>query len=414
MPKRSKPLTAVEVKRLISKPGSYQIGNVAGLILIVKPSGAASWVLRVMIGNMRRAIGLGAYPEITLAMVIDKARETKEEIRQGVDPIEKKRALKRALVKSQDAIMTFRRAAEACHLKKMSEFKNEKHGADWIDSINNYAMPKIGHLPVHEITITHIQGILEPIWLEKTETATRLRQRIEAVLAWATASGYRTGDNPARWSGNLEPVLPKPGKVKKVVHHRALEYKQAGQFMALLRTRPGMAAKCLEFIILTACRSGEARLAVWDEIDFQAKTWTIPAGRTKTDKEHIVPLTKQALDLLEKLPRFKDVNFIFSAPRGGPLSDMSVSAVLRRMKIEAVPHGFRATFRTWAEEQTNFPAAVAEKCLGHALADGVQKAYRRGELLEKRRLLMTAWSNYCDIIRKDEPAQVLPMKKKRA
>jgi integrase len=356
-------------------------------------------------------MGLGPYPEITLAKAIEKAREAKEQIRQGIDPVEEKKAVRRALKRSQDAVMTFRRAAEACHVKKMSEFKNEKHGQDWISSIKRYAFPVIGNIPVHEVELDHILKILEPIWTEKTETATRLRQRLEAVLAWATVSGYRTGDNPARWRGHLDAILPKPSKVKTVNHFKALEYEQIGAFMAALRKRKGQSARCLEFIILTACRSGEARFAVWDEIDFKKKLWHIPGERTKTGAEHTVTLTEQAIRLLESLPRMEGNPLIFSAPRGGPLSDMSVSAVLRRMKVDAVPHGMRATFRTWAEEQTNFPGAVAEKCLGHALANGVEKAYRRGELLEKRRLLMTAWANYCDKVKKDEPAKVVPMKK---
>lgn len=414
MPKRSKPLSALDVKRLIGKPGKHQAGSVAGLIFVVKPSGAASWVLRTMSGNHRRSIGLGPYPEISLAMALVKAREAKALIRQGIDPVEQKKATKRALEKSQDAIMTFRRAADACHRKKLAEFRNEKHGQDWIGSINRYAVPVIGHLPVHEVELGHILKILQPIWETRTETATRLRQRLEAILAWATVSGYRTGDNPARWSGHLDAILPKPGSIKNVTHHRALDYKQAGQFMIQLRTRPGIAARALEFIVLTACRSGEARLAVWDEIDFTNATWSIPAERTKTKKEHVIPLTRQAIKLLENLPRFEGCPYLFVATRGGPLSDMSISAVLKRMKVDAVPHGFRATFRTWAAEQTNFAREVAEQALGHAIPSAVERAYRRGDLLEKRRLLMEAWSVYCDTIRQpDESAKVLPMHKGR-
>jgi len=393
MPKIAKELSALDIKRL-NKPGRHAVGYISGLLLNVKDSGAKSWMLRTIIGNRRCSIGLGPYPEITLSQARNKARCYKEDIRQGVDPLEQKKARQRSLINSQNGRMTFAQAARFCHDKKISEFRNDKHGRDWISSVNRYANPIIGHLPVDEIDLQHILKILEPVWQEKTETATRLRQRIESILSWATVSGYRKGDNPARWKGHLDAILPKPGKIKGVKHFKALPWQNIGAFMQDLRKHDGMGARCLEWLILTACRSGEARLATWDEIDIETRTWTIPGERMKTGKEHKVPIVDDALKLLESLPRFQGSNYIFTAARGGPLSDMTISAVCRRMKVEAVPHGFRSTFRDWCAENTNFAREVAEMSLAHAIGNAVEAAYRRGDLFEKRRRLMDAWARF--------------------
>ncbi|MBW1802126.1 MAG: integrase arm-type DNA-binding domain-containing protein [Deltaproteobacteria bacterium] len=409
MPKIAVELSAMDIKRL-NKPGAHATGYISGLLLIVKDSGAKSWILRTMIGGKRRSIGLGPYPEISLAEARNKARAYKEDIRQGIDPLEQKKARQRSLINSQNGRMTFAKAAKGCHEKKISEFRNDKHGRDWISSINRYAAPIIGNLPVDEIDLTHVLKILEPIWHEKTETATRLRQRIENVLAWATVSGYRSGDNPARWKGHLDAILPKPSKIKKVEHFKALPWQNIGAFMQDLRNRNGFGARCLEWIILTVARSGEARLATWDEIDMENRVWTIPAERMKTGKEHKVPLVNDAKKLLDALPRFQSSNYVFTAARGGPLSDMSVSAVCRRMKVEAVPHGFRSTFRDWCAENTNFPREVAEMALAHTIGNQVEAAYRRGDLFEKRRRLMDAWSEYCNQIQTDKKANVRPIR----
>jgi len=406
MPKIAKELSALDIKRL-NKPGRHAVGYISGLLIDVKESGAKSWMLRTIIGNRRCSIGLGPYPEISLSEARNKARSYKEDVRQGIDPLERKRRIKAGLARLNGR-MSFIEVARLCHEKKLSEFRNVKHGKDWISSIERYAYPVIGRTPVDEIELHHILKILEPIWTDKTETATRLRQRLEQILSFATVCNYRSGDNPARWIGHLESILPKPGKIKKVQHFKALPWQDISAFVADLRIREGMGARCLEWIILTACRSGEARLAVWDEIDFENRTWTIPHERMKTGKEHKVPLVDDALKLLDALPRFQGSNYIFTAARGGPLSDMSISAVCRRMKVDAVPHGFRSTFRDWCAENTNFPREVAEMALAHGIGNQVEAAYRRGDLFEKRRRLMDAWEKFINQVQTN--ATVTPIR----
>ncbi len=410
MPKRARELTALDVKR-ITRPGRYAVGNISGLLLVVKGTGSRSWILRTMVGNKRRNIGLGGYPEVTLAKACEKAREIKDQIKwKGIDPVEQRKVRRMALMASQNGRMTFAEAARRTHEKKMSEFKNQKHGKDWINSVERYAFPVIGQVAVEDVDLAHIQKILDPIWTDKTETATRLRQRLEQILNWATISEYRKGENPARWKNHLDAIFAKPSKLKNVEHFKALPWKEINSFVVDLRQREGMAARCLEFIILTACRSGEARFAVWDEIDLSNKVWTIPAERMKTAKEHRVPLTDDAIHLLGKLPRFEGGNYLFTAPRGGPLSDMALSMLCRRMKIEATPHGFRSTFRDWCAEVTSYPREVAEQALAHTIPSAVEAAYRRGDLFNKRVKLMEAWT---DFVNKPvgEKATVTPIRK---
>jgi len=390
MPKSVKQISALRVKQ-ISKAGTHAAGGVPGLLLQVKPSGAKSWVLRVMVGDRRRCIGLGGYPAVTLSQAIEAAREARELIRQGIDPMQEKKRRRMALRASG---MTFKEAAQACYEKKRPEFRNEKHAGDWLSSVARFAYPVIGDMPVDAVTLEHVLSILRPIWEEKTETAQRLRGRIENILDWAIISGHRPTDNCARWKGYLEALLPKPTKIKQVRHMPALPYAEINGFIEKLRIRPGISARCLEFVILTACRSGEARGAKWSEID--GSVWTIPAERTKTKTEHKIPLSKQAMRLLKQTPRFPECDYIFPNSKNKPLSDMALLEVCRGMKVEAVPHGFRSTFRDWAAEQTNYAREVAEQSLGHAIESKVEAAYRRGDLLEKRRRLMQAWSDYCD------------------
>ena len=408
MPKIAKELSALDIKRL-SRPGRHAIGCISGLLIVVKESGAKSWILRTMIGGRRCSIGLGPYPEISLSEARNKARAYKQDIREGIDPLAEKRRIKASLTR-QNGRITFVEVARLCHEKKIEGFKNAKHGKDWISSVNRYAVPLIGKLPVDEIDLHHILKIIEPIWTTKTETASRLRQRLEQILAFATVCGYRKGDNPARWKGHIDAILPKPSKIKKVKHFPALDWREIGAFMADLRKRDGMGARCLEWIVLTACRSGEARPATWDEIDVERCVWTIPADRMKTGKEHKVPLVADAVKLINSLPKFQGINYIFAAPRGGPLSDMSVSAVCRRMQVDAVPHGFRSTFRDWCAESTNFPREVAEQALAHAIGNQVEAAYRRGDLFEKRRKLMLAWTSFCNQIQSNKKAAVTPIR----
>lgn len=392
MPKKAREISAVEVRRL--SEGLHAVGGVDGLLMRVKPTGSRQWVLRVTVGSKRRDIGLGGFPDVPLQAARERAREAREQIRAGTDPVATRQAARASLVASQAGSLTFQKAAQECHTSRAKEFRNAKHAAQWISTIETYANPVIGALPVDRVELSHLVAILEPLWQTKTETATRLRQRIEAVLAWATVRGYRKGDNPARWKGHLDAVLPKPGKVAKVEHHRALPLASMHQFMTDLRTRPGIAARCLEFVILTAVRSGEARGATWDEIDFEGKVWTVPAERMKVAKPHRVPLSDDAVALLKALPRMQGSEFVFTASRGGKLSDMALTQVMRRMEVDGVPHGFRSTFRDWCSENTNYPHEVAEMALAHTISSAVERAYRRGDLFDKRARLMTDWADF--------------------
>jgi len=396
MPKKARELSAVQVKRL-TQPGFYAVGGVAGLHLQVKRSGARSWILRATVAGKRRDIGLGGYPDVPLALAREGAREARSAIREGCDPVEERKARKRALKAAQAKSLTFSEAAVRCHQAKVPEFRSAKHQADWIRSINRYADPIIGDLPVAELELSHILEVLKPIWEAKTETATRVRQRIESIIAWATVSGYRSGENPARWKGNLEYTLPNPSKLRKTRHFPALPWHQVGEFVAELRRREGMAAKALEFLILTAARSGEVRLAVWDEIDLESALWTIPGERMKAGRSHRVPLSKPAVAILKALPRFEGVPFVFASPRGGPLSDMSISAVCRRMEVDAVPHGFRSSFKDWARSATRFPDEVSELALAHVSSDATRAAYARDELLPVRATLMADWAKFLEV-----------------
>jgi len=365
------------------------------------------------VGNKRREMGLGAYPEITLAAAHEKARECREQIRQGIDPVIAKREIKARLIASQGNAVTFDQAVTRFMKGKVKEFSNAKHAAQWLSTLNTYASPVIGNMIVADIELSHILKVLEPEWTTKTETMSRLRGRIENVLSWATVHKYRKGDNPARWIGNLAAVLPKPTKVSTVNHHAALPWKDLPAFMPLLRERQGIAARALEFLILTAARSGEVRGATWQEIDFQEKLWIIPAERMKAKAEHRVPLSTDVVALLRSLPRFENCEYVFAAPRGGSLSDMSISAVLKRMKVDAVPHGFRSTFRDWASESTSYPHDVCEMALAHTIVSSVEAAYRRGDLLEKRRRMMNDWSNFINQPKSNRSAEILPIRKRK-
>lgn len=393
MPKQAKELSGLEIKRL-TKPGHHAAGGVSGLLLQITESGSKSWILRTIVGVKRRDIGLGGFPDVTLAQARINARELKDQIRSGVDPVEQRKAAKAALISANGKLITFAGAAHKFLTAKRSEFKNAKHAAQWQTTLETYVFPVMGQMMVDRVALPHIVQVLEPIWTTKTETATRLRGRIESVLTWAKVAGYREGENPARWKDNLDAVLPKPGKLKKVQHHKAIPWKTVASFMQLLRQCDGIAPKALEFLIMTATRSGEVRGAQWQEIDVQARIWIIPGARMKADKEHIVPLCEDAMGILEKLPRFEGNNLLFPAPRGGQLSDMTLSAVMRRMKVNATPHGFRSTFRDWCSESTNYPNEVAEMALAHTISSGVEKAYRRGDLIAKRTRLMDDWCRY--------------------
>lgn len=394
MPRKAKELSALSVKRLTA-PGLHAVGGIAGLHLQVTASGARTWILRVVIAGKRHDIGLGGYPDVSLAEARERAKQYRQEIAEGRNPLQAKREKQSILRAATAAEITFEQAAKQYMNDKGREWKNPRHADQWKTSLEQYAYPVIGKLQVRDIQLSHVMKILEPIWEKKTETAARLRGRIENVLAWATVRKYRTGENPARWKGHLDMILATPAKIKRVEHFKALPADKIPAFMQELDTREGTGAKALAFLILTAARSGEVRGATWDEIDLEKATWTIPGKRMKADKEHRVPLSPEAIQLLKGLPRFEGVNYVFPAVRGGMLSDMTLSALLRRMKTAAVPHGFRSTFRDWVAEHTNYPNEVAEMALAHTIGNKVEAAYRRGDLLEKRKEMMNEWARFC-------------------
>ena len=410
MARKAEELSALVVGRL-KTPGLWAVGGVAGLYMCINDGAARSWILRVMVGTKRRDMGLGGFPDVTLAQAREKARQARGEVDQGVDPILQRKTLKSALAAQQATEKTFKQAATAYIDAHSDSWRNPKHRGQWASTLETYVFPTMGHLLVRDVGQEHVLAALEPIWKTKTETATRVRGRIESVLSWATVRKYRTGENPARWKGHLDQLLPKPSGVSKVEHHRALPIDGVGQFMANLRKRVGTAAKALEFLVLTAARSGEVRGALWSEIDMQTAVWTIPGERMKTGKEHRVPLSKSVIGILRAHPQQDNNDLVFPAPRGGVLSDMTLTAVMRRMEVDAVPHGFRSTFRDWCSERTNYPRDLAEQALAHAIESKVEAAYRRGDALEKRRAMMTEWSKHCDRVAALD-GQVIPLRGK--
>lgn len=394
MARKAKELSALEVGRL-SKAGNHAVGGVAGLYLYINDTGARSWVLRSMVGDKRRHMGLGGFPDVPLAQAKEKARKARDDISNGVDPIVQRKVALSALRAQQATEKTFKEAAQGYLDAHSESWKNPKHAAQWANTLETYAYPIMKNLLVRDVAQEHVLAVLEPIWKTKNETASRLRGRIESVLDWSTVRKYRSGENPARWKGHLDMLLAAPSKIQKVVHHKALPLNEMSAFMAALRQREGLAARALEFTILCASRSGEVRGATWAEIDLANAVWTIPADRMKAGKEHRVPLSDAALQVLNNLPRFKDNPLVFPAPRGGEMSDMTMTAVMRRMEVNAVPHGFRSTFRDWAGERTNYSREVAEQALAHAIGNQVEAAYRRGDALEKRRQMMKDWAEFC-------------------
>lgn len=407
MPKIAPELSARAVAAIRAE-GRHAVGGASGLHLRIA-NGHRGWVLRVTVGKQRRDLGLGAFPEIGLAEAREKARDMHKLVRQGIDPLSTKRAQRSALSARQATEKKFDWCTSEFIRSKSDEWKNAKHRQQWQNTLKSYASPHIGHLLVQDIDLQHVLVCLEPIWKTKNETASRLRGRIESVLDWATVCKYRSGDNPARWKGHLDKVLPAPTKIQKVQHHPAVPIDDMPSFILALRLRDGIAALALQYAILTAARSGEVRGAVWTEIDLNARVWTIPGPRMKAKREHRVPLGDAAIELLKKLPRIKNVDLVFPGNKNQPLSDMSLTAVMRRMEIEAVPHGFRSTFRDWAGDRTEYPRDLAELALAHILESKTEEAYRRGDALERRRDMMNAWAKFigCTTSIAGENSQVL-------
>ncbi|ENV33313.1 hypothetical protein F960_02340 [Acinetobacter gerneri DSM 14967 = CIP 107464 = MTCC 9824] len=420
MPKKAKELSALSVAK-IKGNGRHAVGGVNGLHLrIVNDSRA--WVLRVVVGQRfdengkqqlhRRDIGLGSYPEVSLAEARAKAHEMKAQIRNGNDPIKQKQDQLQALRIQKLRNRTFRECAQIVIANKSRELKNQKHIAQWSTTLETYIYPILGDRVIGSINKVDIAKVLEPIWAEKNETAKRIRGRIETIFDYAKAMEYFVGDNPAEWKGNLEPIL---GNLKQISRpHPSLPYDQVAEFVQHLRQKDSISPKALEFAILTACRSGEIFGAKWQEIDFESKVWTIPKERMKADKEHRVPLSQEAITLLKSIKSYtQPQDFIFPAPRGGGmLSDMSLTALIKRMHEQKLKenglgyidpkqnrvittHGFRSTFRDWSADKTDYPREVCEHVLAHKLPDEVEAAYLRGAYLEKRKALMADWAEFC-------------------
>lgn len=406
-----RPERALSARRVetITEPGKYFDGQ--GLFLRVAKNGARQWVQRITIQGKRCELGLGSPPAVSLADARRQALENRGKAMMGGDPLAEKRNRK-------SKPLTFSECVTAYAEAKLSEFRSDKHSKQWLSALERLAIPSIGKMPVRDIGTRDILRMLEPHWQERTATAKKLRGQVEAVLAWATVSGHREGDNPAAWRGNLKEVLPAPGKVAKAQHQPAVALGDVPGWWAALSERDGMGAKALQFLTLTAARSGEVRGMTWDELDLGRRdktdktdpVWTVPAGRMKNGREHRVPLTAEAVALLESLPRMKDSPYVFFAPRGGMLSDMSVSAVMRRMqeveekagrpgyldprtKRPAVPHGLRSTFRQWTAER-GYPRDMAEIALAHWIGSEVERTYQRADMLDRRRVMMSDWAAF--------------------
>jgi integrase len=385
-------LNAREVATL-KEPGRY--GDGQGLYLQITKGGVQSWLLRYERNGRERWMGLGPLHTIGLQGARERARKARQQLLDGRDPLETRRAERARVALEQAKAVTFEEATTAYFNTHQAKWRNAKHRAQFLSTMREYAFPKLGKLAVADIDLGSVLAVLEPIWPTKTETASRVRGRIEAVLDWATVRNLRTGDNPARWRGHLEHVLPARARLAKPKHHAALAYSEVPAFMAALKQRDGVAARALEFTILTAARTGEVIGARWDEFDVGAKTWTVPAGRMKAAREHRVPLSDRAIEILTTIPTEKGNPFVFIGPRARGLSNMAMSAVLRRMdRAEITVHGFRSTFRDWAAETTAFPNHVVEMALAHVVGNKVEAAYRRGDLFDKRRRLMADWAKY--------------------
>lgn len=389
-------LRAVDIK---NAKGPSKLCDGGGLWLFVTESGSKNWVFRYRLHGRDREMGLGPAHDVGLAEARDRAKECRNLKRTGIDPIRHRdeQQLQARLEAARN--VSFNDCVDAYIKAHGQGWKNEKHAAQWRNTLDTYAGPIFGKLPVQEVDTGLVLKALEAIWYEKAETASRVRQRIEAVLDWAAVRGYRQGDNPARWKGHLDKLLPKPTRVKKVQHHPALPYSELGEFMAELRGMEGTPARTLEFTILTAARTNEVLMAQWDEIDLEGKVWTVPAERMKSKRDHRVPLSEPAVRLLKALEKTKTSDYVFPGRlHQRPQSNMTMLKLLQQHmgRTGITVHGFRSTFRDWCAEQTNFPRELAEAALAHVLSDKTEAAYQRGDLFEKRRRLMRAWAKFCD------------------
>jgi integrase len=374
--------------------------NDGGNLWIYPKGNARNWFFRYMLAGRARQMGLGGYPDVSLAEARDAAAEYRRVLKSGIDPIEHRQAEAKRKALASAKVITFTQCAARYIRSHRHGWRNRKHARQWASTLRTYACPIIGAMPATEVATEDVLRILTPIWTTKTETAKRVQGRIENILDWATARRYRSGDNPARWRGHLDKILPRPSRVKRVTHHPAMPYAELPTFMAELRSHDGVAARALEFTILTASRTREALGAQWHEIDLATGIWNVPSERMKAKRPHRVPLTVEAVAILNALPRVTE--YVFAGSRyGRPISNMSMLQTMRRMgygvngtRGDYVPHGMRSAFRDWCAEQTSFPREVAEAALAHVNPNKVEASYQRGDLFEKRRQLMQAWARY--------------------
>jgi len=415
-------LTMKRIARL-KQPGRYGDGH--GLYLQVVNKQNRSWLLRYERGGRERFMGLGPLHAFALQEARERAREARQLLADGIDPLDAKKAERAATAAAAAKTMTFAECAEAYFAQHRQKWRNAKHTRQFLSTLKQYAYAKIGNMAAAGIDTGTVLSVLEQhcpasrgfpagmFWQTRHSTADRVRARIEAVLEFATVRGYRTGENPARWRGHLRHALPARSEIAQAVHHAAMPYVDLPEFLATLRGRAGIGARALEFLILTAARTNEVIGARRDEIDLEGKIWTVPAGRMKAGREHRVPLSRAAIELLQALPMEDGNTHIFLGPSaGGGLSTMAMPTALKRAgRSDVTIHGFRATFKTWASERTNFPSHVVELALAHTIGNAVERAYRRGDLFEKRRKLMEAWARYC--MTNPAASEVIPLRKAR-
>lgn len=433
MSRRSKELSPLEISRLASA-GYHHVGGVAGLVLQISSRGTKSWLLRVMVGGKRREIGLGGFPDVTVAGAREAAREFRKQISTGIDPVASRAEARSKLAAAIASSITFEAAAGKYIEANEPGWKNSKHAAQWSSTLETYAYPKIGTLLLDHIETSHIVAILEPIWATKTETASRVRGRIEKVIDWAKVRGHRKGENPARWKGHLDQILPAPSKVKNVQHHPALPYDQIQGFIRQLKSIRTTTARALELTILTALRTEAVINADWSEIDLSKKIWIVPKARMKGDKNKVkdfqCPLSDRAIEILVHTPEANRNGFIFPGRKENRgLSDMAMRELITDMNTdrsanglpiwidpkendrEITPHGFRSTFRDWAADLTHYQNHIVEMALQHVVSGEVEAAYRRGELIAKRTALMQDWADY---IHQKPDTKIIPLSSKNA
>ncbi len=407
-------ITATFVKKT-KRPGKYPDGG--NLYLQVSEATrrnnskaiTKSWLFRYSRFGKDTWLGLGPYPDVSLSEARDLATNERNNKRHGIDPLTDKRARRRAARTAHDNMMTFAECAEKYVDSQAPGWSNSKHVAQWRSTLTTLAGPVIGHLPVDQVDTPLVLRCLEPIWTTKTETANRLRGRIESVLDWSAVRGYRKGDNPARWRGHLDKLLPRPAKVARIKHYPALPFTEVGQFMQQLRKDTAVASRALEFLILTAARTNEVIRAQWSDFDLDGKVWVVPAEHMKANRAHRVPLSAATIAALKGVQGLDDTYVFPRQKRDSHLSNAAMRQVLKRLDRASITvHGFRSTFRDWCAESTNYPADVAEMALAHSLRDKTEAAYRRGDLFHKRARLMTDWARFCS--KRMAAAAVIPMR----